>query len=61
LTGGAAETIGLTNFVTEKLNIDCAVFDPFENVIGMDKISVSNRSQYTTALGLGIRGGMNVE
>ena len=61
LTGGAAETIGLTGFVTEKLNIECAVLNPFENMNGIENLSVSNKSQYTTALGLGIRGGMNLE
>jgi len=61
LTGGAAETVGLTEFVTEKLNIECAILDPFENINGVENISVSNKSQYTTALGLGIRGGMSIE
>jgi len=61
LTGGAAETVGLTDFVTEKLNIECAILDPFENMNGVENISVSNKSQYTTALGLGIRGGMSIE
>ncbi len=59
LTGGAASTIGLSSFVNEKLNIDCAVFDPFENLNGSDNLSISNPSQYTTALGLSIRGGMS--
>tara|TARA_Y100001968_G_C19333112_1_gene705359 strand:- start:525 stop:1262 length:738 start_codon:yes stop_codon:yes gene_type:complete len=58
LTGGGASTPGLSAFVNEKLNIDCAVFNPFENIEGKDSISVSNSSQFTTALGLGIRGGM---
>ena len=61
LTGGGASTPGLSAFVNEKLNIDCAVFDPFENIEGKDSISVSNSSQFTTALGLGIRGGMSNE
>ena len=61
MTGGAAETVGLTDFVTEKLNIECAILDPFENMNGVENISVSNKSQYTTALGLGIRGGMSIE
>jgi len=60
LTGGAAETPGLTEFVTEKLNIECAVFNPFENLEGAENLSVTNKSQFTTALGLGIRGGMNI-
>jgi Tfp pilus assembly PilM family ATPase len=60
LTGGAASTPGLTTIVNEKLNIDCAVFDPFEAMEGSGDISISNPSQFTTALGLGIRGGMSV-
>lgn len=58
LSGGAAETPGLTEFVSSKLNIECDLFDPFENVNGSENISVNNKSQYTIALGLGIRGGM---
>ena len=58
LSGGASGTPGLTEFFTSKLNIESAVFNPFENVEGADNISVSNPSQFTTALGLGIRGGM---
>ena len=60
LTGGAAATPGLTGMVNEKLNIECTVFDPFETVDGAGDISISNPSQYTTALGLGIRGGMDL-
>lgn len=58
LSGGAAETPGLREFVSSKLNIECDLFDPFENMDGIENISVNNKSQYTIALGLGIRGGM---
>ena len=58
LTGGGASTAGLTSFINEKLNIECAVFNPFETMAGAEELSISNPSQYTTALGLGIRGGM---
>jgi len=34
------------------------VFNPFETMAGAEELSISNPSQYTTALGLGIRGGM---
>lgn len=61
LTGGGAGTIGLTDFINQKLNIETAVLDPFENLVGSEKLSISNKSQFTTALGLGIRGGMSVE
>ncbi|MBT3179818.1 MAG: type IV pilus assembly protein PilM [Candidatus Marinimicrobia bacterium] len=58
LSGGSGNTPGLTDFIHSKLNIECAVFDPFENMAGAEDLSVSNSCQYTTALGLGIRGGM---
>ena len=58
LSGGAADTAGLTDFISSKLNIECGIFDPFFEVEGAENISVNNPSQYTTALGLGIRGGM---
>lgn len=58
LTGGSAITPGLTELFKDKLNIETAVFNPFENIQGAENISVSNKSQYTTALGLSIRGGM---
>ena len=61
LSGGGAPTPGLAEFVNQKLNIECAVFDPFENIDGKDNLSISNPSQFTTALGLGIRGGMSGE
>ena len=60
LTGGAASTPGLSKIVNSKLNIECAVLDPFDTVEGSNDLSISNPSQFTTALGLGIRGGMNV-
>lgn len=58
LSGGAAVTPGLSEFVSSKLNIDCDIFNPFFELDGADNLSVTNPSQYTTALGLGIRGGM---
>ena len=60
LTGGAAITPGLASMVNEKLNIECSVFNPFESVEGGSNISSVNNSQFATALGLGIRGGMNI-
>jgi type IV pilus assembly protein PilM len=58
LSGGAADTAGLTDFISSKLKIECGIFDPFFEVDGAENISVNNPSQFTTALGLGIRGGM---
>jgi len=59
LSGGASGTPGLTDFITSKLNIDSAILNPFVNVDGAENISVTNPGQFTTALGLGIRGGMS--
>jgi type IV pilus assembly protein PilM len=58
LSGGAADTPGLSEFVSSKLNIECDIFNPFFELDGADNLSVTNPSQYATALGLGIRGGM---
>ena len=60
LSGGAASTPGLTNVVNQKLNIDCAVFNPFDSIEMANDIAAPNPSQFTTALGLGIRGGMDI-
>jgi type IV pilus assembly protein PilM len=59
LSGGASGTPGLADFITSKLNIESAILNPFENVDGAENISVTNPGQFTTALGLGIRGGMS--
>ena len=42
------------------LNIDCAVFNPFDSIEMANDIAAPNPSQFTTALGLGIRGGMDI-
>ena len=60
LSGGAASTPGLAELVTQKLNIECAVFNPFESMENASDLAALNPSQFTTALGLGIRGGMDV-
>ena len=58
LTGGAASTPGLSELISSKLNIDSDVLNPFEGVDGANDISVDNPSQYTLAMGLCIRAGM---
>ena len=58
LTGGAAETPGLTDLISSKLSIECAVLDPFDGLPGADKLTITNSSQYTVALGLAVRGGL---
>ena len=46
LTGGGALTPGLADFVNQKLNIECAVFDPFENVDGKDNLHFKSKPVY---------------
>jgi|TARA_B110001454_G_scaffold68149_1_gene66504 type IV pilus assembly protein PilM len=58
LTGGAAETPGLTDLISSKLSIDCDTLDPFDGIEGADSISVDNASQYVLAMGLSLRAGM---
>ena len=58
LTGGAAETPGLTDLISSKLSIDCDTLDPFDGIDGADSISVDNASQYVRAMGLSLRAGM---
>jgi type IV pilus assembly protein PilM len=58
LTGGAAETPGLTDLISSKLSIDCDTLDPFDGIDGADSISVDNSSQYVLAMGLSLRAGM---
>ena len=58
LSGGGANTPGLAEFVAEKLNVDTAVLEPFENMDIKGDVSNSLKSQFTTALGLSIRGGI---
>ena len=58
LTGGAASTPGLADLISSKLNIDSAILNPFEGVDGSDDVSIENPSQYTLAMGLCIRAGM---
>ena len=58
LTGGAADTPGLTDLISSKLNIDSDILNPFDGVEGADSLSVENPSQYVLAMGLCLRAGM---
>ena len=58
LTGGAARTPGLAELISSKLNIDCAILNPFEGLDGSEPLSLENPSQYVLAMGLCIRAGM---
>ena len=58
LTGGGSHTPGLPEFISEKLKIDTAIFEPFENMEVKNDLPVQLQSQFATALGLSIRGGL---
>ena len=58
LTGGGSHTPGLAEFISERLKIDTAIFDPFENMEVKNDLPVQLQSQFATALGLSIRGGL---
>ena len=58
LTGGSADTQGLSKLISSKLNIDCDVLNPFDGLDGANDLTVDNPSQYVLAMGLCIRAGM---
>ena len=58
LTGGGSHTPGLAEFISERLKIDTAIFEPFENMEVKNDLPVQLQSQFATALGLSIRGGL---
>ena len=60
LTGGGANTPGIAEFISDKLNIDTVLFDPFENMEVKGSFPGHLKSQFATALGLSIRGGLVV-
>ena len=61
LSGGAGNTPGLSDYISKKLSVDTGVFDPFDLENSENNMSISNPSQYTAALGLSIRAGMDNE
>ncbi|NOZ74543.1 MAG: type IV pilus assembly protein PilM [FCB group bacterium] len=58
LSGGGALTPGLAEFVQEKLNVETTILDPLAILDGVEKYEIPNRTQYTVAVGLAIRGGI---
>ena len=54
LTGGAATTIGLKEFIAENLNVDLEIYSPIQTLD--ESLEVKNPAQYTTALGMALRG-----
>ena len=54
MTGGSANLIGLKELIENELNVEIEIFDPVSNIDYNGNID--NPCQYTTALGLAIRG-----
>jgi len=54
LCGGSATTIGLNEFIAENLNIDLELFSPIDPLT--PNTDIENPSQFTTALGMALRG-----
>ena len=54
ITGGSAALPGLDNFIATTLNVNVELLDPVKNITNSTK--VKNLNQYTTAIGLALRG-----
>ena len=54
ITGGSAALPGLDNFIATTLNVNVEVLNPVKNITNSTK--VKNLNQYTTAIGLALRG-----
>jgi len=54
ITGGSSKLLGLDNFIATTLNVNVEVLNPIKNI--KNKIKVNNLNQYTTAIGLALRG-----
>lgn len=58
LTGGGAATPGLSGFIQEKLSVEVEVFNPLNGLEGSETQEIPNPVQYSVAVGLAIRGGI---
>ena len=54
LSGGAAQTPGLKEFIAENLNVEISFLEPITNF--KTEVEVENPVQYTIAMGMAIRG-----
>ncbi|MBI45174.1 MAG: hypothetical protein CMG66_03295 [Candidatus Marinimicrobia bacterium] len=54
VTGGSAEIPGINDFISSSLNVKVSTFNPFQKI--SNDIEIKNPNQYTTALGLALRG-----
>ena len=54
ITGGSSILPGLDNFISTTLNVNVEILNPIKNIT--NKTKVKNLNQYTTAIGLALRG-----
>ena len=54
ITGGSAEILGINEFIASALNVNVSTFNPLQKI--SNDIQIENPNQYTTALGLALRG-----
>ena len=54
ITGGSSNLPGLSDFIASTLNVNVEVLDPIKNI--NNSIKVDDLNQYTTAIGLALRG-----
>jgi len=59
LSGGGAETKGLAEMIESKLNLETVIFNPFQSFSEHDDLDISNKSQFSVAVGLAIRGDLS--
>jgi len=56
VTGGSASLIGLKDFMSQELNSDVELLDPFENIKLESSINIDNPYEYSVAVGCALRG-----
>ena len=54
ITGGSATIPGINDFIASALNVKVSTFDPLRKI--SNDIEIDNPNQYTTLLGLALRG-----
>ena len=54
ITGGSAGIPGINDFIASALNVKVSTFDPLQKI--SNDVQIDNPNQYTTALGLALRG-----
>ena len=54
ITGGSSNIAGLDSFISTTLNVKAEILNPIKNI--NNDIAESNLNQYTTAIGLALRG-----